>query len=248
MTNLPGESFFRSYDPRSVRLVIVAAVLFHAAVALAIYAVSQIKVVKEPELIPVFELVQVAEPAPVPAPPPPAPPAPEPVEPKAEPTPKPVTKPVPPKPLPPEPKIEERVEPEPEPVEEVVEEAPAEPVDDFNIDDMAPSTPSEKSSLNPVGSVSMDPLLQAFLERLKQLVMQNFNPPNGIQIARSAKTTVQFTVDSAGNIADVILKTSSGNKTWDALSVRAVQITKSPALPATYSGDLLSLQFNFTPN
>lgn len=247
MTNLPSESFFRSYDSRSLRLVVVAAVVFHAVVALAIYAVSQIKVVKEPELIPIFELVQVAEPAPEPAPPPPAPELPEPLPPKSEAAPKPVSKPVPPKPLPPEPKIEERVEPEPEPVEEVAEEA-VEPVDDFNIDDMALPAPSEKSSLKPVGSVAMDPLLQAFLERLKQLVMQNFNPPNGIQIARSAKTTVQFTVDSAGNIADVILKTSSGNKTWDALSVRAVQITKSPALPATYSGELLSLQFNFTPN
>ena len=106
----------------------------------------------------------------------------------------------------------------------------------------------EKSSLNPVGSVMMDPVLQAFLERLKQLVMANFNPPNGLQIARNAKTTIQFSVSSSGQIADVVLKNSSGNKTWDALSVRAVQITKSPALPPTYQGEILLLQFNFTPN
>lgn len=268
----PSESFFKSSVDRSVWKIVFAAVLFHAALVGAIYGVNKIKIVKEPEMIPVFELVNVAAPAPVPAPPPPPraapepPKPPEPTPPKPQPKvePKPTPKPVVKQELPPEPKIAPKEEPvkevpkedpKPEPVEEPVQEVveetpppPPAPKNDFDIDDMELPKTLEKSSLNTVGAVNMDPQLQAFLERLKQLVMQNFNPPNGLTIPRDAKTTVQFVVDANGIITDVTLKKSSGNKTWDALSVRAVQITKGPGLPATYRADLLSLQFNFTPN
>ncbi len=270
----PSESIFLGTSDRTVWKIVLAAFIFHVAIAATIYAVNKIKIVKEPEMIPVFELVNVAAPASVPAappppppqtetPPPPEPPPPEPPKPKVEqprPVPKPVVKPE----LPPEPKIapeppkevvkEEPVkETPPEPVAEPEQVAEPEPTPeppkkDFDIDDMAMPTTFEKSSLATVGSVNIDPLLQAFLERLKQLVMQNFNPPNGLTIPREAKTTVQFVVNSDGSIENVILKKSSGNKTWDALSVRAVQVTKGPGLPATYKADALSLQFNFTPN
>lgn len=267
----PSESFFKSSVDRSAWWIVFAAILFHLAIAGIIYGVNKIKIVKEPEMIPVFELVNVAAPAPVPAPPPPPKAAPEPPRPPEpappkqqpkvapKPTPKPVVKPE----LPPEPKIAPKEEPPkevvkeepvPEPVEEVAEvkeetpPPPPAPQNDFDIDDMELPKTFEKSSLATVGSVNMDPLLQAFLERLKQLVMQNFNPPNGLTIPRDAKTTVQFIVNSDGSIDGVTLKKSSGNKTWDALSMRAVQITKGPGLPQTYKADALSLQFNFTPN
>ncbi len=263
----PSESFFKTSLNRSWLYILLAAVVFHLILALVLYGIHSIRFSKEAELIPVFELVPVAELAETPAPPPPTPP-----KVKTEnPNPKPKPKPMPPKPTPkpvasqvePEPKPEpepEKQEPIPEESEMVSEntteevqetepeETPSEPVDDFNIDDMELPESFEKSSLNPVGTVAVDPLLQAFLERLKQLVMQNFNPPNGLSVPRNAKTTIQFTVNGNGKIEDVILKHSSGNKTWDALSVRAVQITQAPSLPATYSADVLLLQFNFTPN
>ena len=109
-------------------------------------------------------------------------------------------------------------------------------------------TAVEAPSLNPVGSVDMDPLMQVYLERLKQIIMGNFNPPNGLNVPRDAKTTVQFTVDRFGGISAVVLKRSSGNKTWDHLSVRAIQISKVPELPPNYRAPSLVLNFNFTPN
>jgi outer membrane biosynthesis protein TonB len=107
--------------------------------------------------------------------------------------------------------------PAPEP-DEVEEET-----DDFPVDEMDLPTFTEVSSLNPVGSVDMDPLMQVYLERLKQIIMQHFNPPSGMNVPKNTKTTVQFTVDRFGAVTDITLRRSSGNKTWDHLSMRAVQ-------------------------
>lgn len=260
--NLPGEAFFKPPSYKAWIKIILFALIFHGLLFLGIFLFNQIRKPREVELIPIFELVQVApleapsapvqknEPVQEPSPPkkeietPPKPPL-------HEPKPKVKQDPPEPKPEPPKEIQEETPEaPEISESEEVKEVQEVEPVpsNDFDIDDMELPEHFEKSSLSTVGSVTADPLLQAFLERLKQLVMQNFNPPNGLQIPRNAKTTVQFTVSTSGSIANVTLKHSSGNKTWDALSVRAVQITQGPMLPKTYRGELLSLQFNFTPN
>ena len=147
--------------------------------------------------------------------------------------------------LPPEPKIaEERPEPEPAPEPEPPAEESMDLPDDMDL----PEEIAEESGLNPVGYVDMDPLMQVYLERLKQIIMQNFNPPSGLNVSKSTKTSVQFTVDRFGAITNVSLKRSSGNKTWDHLSMRAVQISKLPELPPNYRAPALSLKFNFTPN
>jgi TonB family protein len=203
----------------------------------------------EPEPIPVFEMVQVQQAVqprpqpPRPKPMEPKPPEPKPLEPKPKPEPKPKVDPQ----LPPEPKVEEKP-PEPEPVEEPQPEPEPEPQDDFDVDDLDLPTSVEAPSLNPVGSVDMDPLMQVYLERLKQIIMSNFNPPSNLNVRRDVKTTVQFTVDRFGGITAITLKRSSGNKTWDHLSVRAVQISKVPELPPNFRAPSLVLHFNFTPN
>ena len=143
---------------------------------------------------------------------------------------------------PPEPEPVEEPQPEPEP------EPEPEPQDDFEVDDLDLPTAVEAPSLNPVGSVDMDPLMQVYLERLKQIIMSNFNPPSNLNVRRDVKTTVQFTVDRFGGITAITLKRSSGNKTWDHLSVRAVQISKVPELPPNFRAPSLVLHFNFTPN
>ena len=120
--------------------------------------------------------------------------------------------------------------------------------DDFDINDLDLPKSFELPSLKAVNPIDMDPLMQVFLERAKQKIMSNFNPPNGLSIPRDAKTTVQFSVERSGQITAVLLKRSSSNSTWDHLSVRAVKISKLPELPPTYSGSSLVLQFNFTPN
>ncbi len=242
--------------------IIVCALLFHVLIVGVCVALHFVDFTKEPEPIPVFELVQVKPSMQPPTPPQTKPPEPPPQEevppepPKPEVKPKPQPKPKVNKQLPPEPKVDEKkpepepekpAEPEPAP-EQQPEPEPQKPVDDFDIDDMDLPTAVEAPSLNPVGSVDMDPLMQVYLERLKQIIMSNFNPPSNLNVKKSVKTTVQFTIDRFGGITAITLKRSSGNKTWDHLSVRAVQISKVPELPPNYRAPSLILHFNFTPN
>lgn len=233
--------YFASDVDSTLLKIIVCAVVFHLAIVGACIGLHYVKIQKEPEKIPVFELVQMAPPAPTPKPP--APPKTQPPKPKPKPKPK-VNKKLPP-----------AIKPEPkEKPEEVVEDQPPpepeqkEPVDDFPVDDMDLPVAVEAPSLDPVGSVDMDPLMQVYLEQLKKIIMSNFRPPKDLKVGRDAKTTVQFTVDRFGGITAVILKRSSGNKAWDHLSVRAIQISKVPELPPNYRAPSLVLNFNFTPN
>lgn len=233
--------YFSSKADGAVLKIICCAAIFHFVVVAVCIAIHYVDVKHEPEKIPVFEMVQVQ-----PTPKPPAPRTqPPPPKPKQEPPKPKVNKELPPEIKPePEQKPEEVHEPTPEPEPE----PEPEPVDDFPVDDMDLPTAVEAPSLNPVGSVDMDPLMQVYLERLKQIIMGNFNPPGGLHVPRDAKTTVQFTVDRFGGISAVVLKKSSGNKTWDHLSVRAIQISKVPELPPNYRAPSLVLHFNFTPN
>ncbi len=241
--------YFSSQDDGMMTKIIVCAVVFHLLVIGICVAFHFVNFKHEQEPIPVFEMVQVQQAVqPRPQPPRPKPVEPKPPEPKPlEPKPKPEPKPKVDQQLPPEPKVEEKP-PEPEPVEEPQPEPEPEPQDDFEVDDLDLPTSVEAPSLNPVGSVDMDPLMQVYLERLKQIIMSNFNPPSNLNVRRDVKTTVQFTVDRFGGITAITLKRSSGNKTWDHLSVRAVQISKVPELPPNFRAPSLVLHFNFTPN
>lgn len=232
--------YFSSADDGTIIKIIASAAVFHLVVVAVCIGLHYVDFKQEPEKIPVFELVQMQ-----PAPPQPPAAKPPPPKPKVEPPKPKVNKELPPEIKPePEEKPEEVHEPDPTPEPE----PEPEPVDDFPVDDMDLPTAVEAPSLNPVGSVDMDPLMQVYLERLKQIIMSNFNPPGGLNVARDVKTTVQFTVDRFGGISAVVLKRSSGNKTWDHLSVRAVQISKVPELPPNYRAPSLVLHFNFTPN
>lgn len=246
--------FFNSGWGTILPKIVAISVAFHFAVIAALFGLGQLHFEHKEEPVKVFELVQVAQPQKV------APkfrpkhqPRPEPPKEVKKPEPKPKHEPKPaPKPdLPPEPKIaKEEPKPEPAPEPEVPAEEVSEDDDSMDLpDDMdLPEGIAEESGLNPVGYVDMDPLMQVYLERLKQIIMQNFNPPSGLHVAKTTKTSVQFTVDRFGTITDVSLKRSSGNKTWDHLSVRAIKVSKLPELPANYRDIALSLKFNFTPN
>ena len=229
--------YFSSDVDSTLVKIIVVAVVFHFAVAAFFIGLHYVNLKPEPEKIPVFEMVQVAQPPPPPKPVQPRPP--EPPKPK-------VNKELPPE-IKPEPEqkpeeVHEEVPPEPEP------EPEPEPQEDFPVDDLDLPVAVEAPSLNPVGSVDMDPLMQVYLEQLKKIIMSNFKPPRDLKVGRDAKTTVQFQVDRFGGITAVILKKSSGNKAWDHLSVRAIQISKVPELPPNYRAPSLVLHFNFTPN
>ena len=194
--------YFSSDVDSTLVKIIVVAVVFHFLVVAFFIGLHYVNLKPEPEQIPVFEMVQVAQPKP---------PAPKPVQPKP-PEPKPKTE-------PPKPKVNKELPPEikPEPEEkpeEVHEDVPPEPEpepepqEDFDVDDLDLPRAVEASSLNPVGSVDMDPLMQVYLEQLKKIIMSNFKPPKDLKVGRDAKTTVQFQVDRFGGITAVILKRS----------------------------------------
>lgn len=246
MSTRPSPFFQSGWNGKLPKIVAVS-LCFHFFIIIVIVVLNKIHFTQEPEPVKVFELVQLQ-----------APKMPQPVahhkkrseskpkvkneepkkqEVKNEPT------------LPPEPKLAKepppkeepaKTEPEPEPEPETTEDSFE---DDMDLPDFA-----EQSGLNPVGSVDMDPLMQVYLERLKQIIMQHFNPPSGMNVSKNTKTSVQFTVDRFGNITDITLKRSSGNQTWDHLSMRAIQISKLPELPPNYRAPAISLNFNFTPN
>ena len=246
--------FFQSGWCGKLPKIVVVSLCFHLLILGAVVVLNKLNFEREPEPVKIFELVQVQQPhkvAPPKAQPKKQPPKPQPEPPKEvkkeQPKPKPEVK----KELSPEPKIakeEPKPEPEPQPEPEPPKEEPVEETMDLPDDMDLPDEIAEASGLNPVGYVDMDPLMQVYLERLKQIIMQHFNPPSGLNVSRSTKTSVQFTVDRFGNITNISLKRSSGNKTWDHLSMRAVKISKLPELPPNYRAPALSLNFNFTPN
>ena len=84
-----------------------------------------------------------------------------------------------------------------------------------------------------------------YLERLKQIThIQHFNPPSGMNISKSAKTTVQFTVDRSkhyGHYAQAFFR----ERRVGSSSMRAIQVSKVPELPPNYRAPCARCTFNF---
>ncbi|MDR3000925.1 MAG: TonB C-terminal domain-containing protein [Fibromonadaceae bacterium] len=103
----------------------------------------------------------------------------------------------------------------------------------------------EMPALRTVGNITMDPELKAYLDRLVRIIYQNFNPPSGTEISRGTRSSVQFIIGRNGEIKEVVLRSSSGNRVWDRLATRAVEITRAPPLPPSYTSENLPLIFDF---
>jgi len=224
--------------------IITASLLFHFAIAVALLIAIWLRPAKEnPPPIPFFEMVNVAPPAPSKPTPKPPEPVPEPVaEPEPVPT-KPDLKPEP-KPTPiakpePKPKHENKLEPKP---------VPAEPSSSMDMPMDLPSDIKRKDmdmpALTVLGDVTMDPILQEYVSRVIRLIKQNFNPPAGTEISKDTKSTVVFQIARNGEISEISLNSSSGNRVWDRLAVRAVQITKAPPFPSSLTYEKLVFRFN----
>lgn len=243
------------YEEKNDFLSIIAiSFVFHILVLATLVAIVLLKPAKEqPPPIPFFEMVNMAPPAPRPAPRP---------EPKPEPTPQPEVKPeIKPEPKPeikPEvkPEVKQEVKPEPKPTPQPAPPTPVptpEPVApsmdmpsmDMPTDIKSKSRDMDMPAIRTVGDIIMDPQLQAYLSTLVRLLHQNFNPPSGTEIAKGTKSSVQFQIARDGEISGVILRSSSGNSIWDRLATRAVQLTKPPPLPPSYTAENLPLIFDF---
>lgn len=242
---------------------ILASVLLHILAVLGIFGLGWISQKEETPPVPVFELVNLPQASHHKAPPPsadvaPTPPAdktmdPQPMEPKP-------VEPVPPQknPLPKvdpqkNPEVKPQADPPPDktptPTENQTSNT-AKPADDWDIDDVVkPNKPGIEAddlpALRAVGDILMDPLMQAYLERLQAEVMSHFTPPDGLKIGNQSKTTIKFTIERSGQCSGIMLQLSSGNATWDRLAMRAVQISRPPPLPAVFKGSALPLMLDF---
>ncbi len=81
--------------------------------------------------------------------------------------------------------------------------------------------------------------------RVQQNWLQNTIDPN-VRAARTAKTTMQFTILRDGTIKDIKMVQSSGNASMDNSAMRAL-LGASPlqALPSDYSGSSVNVLFDF---
>jgi len=226
--------------------IITASLLFHLAIAVALLIAIWLRPAKEnPPPIPFFEMVNLAPPAP-------SKPTPKPPEPVSEPEPVAEPEPIPTKPeLKPEPKLEPKPVPvakQEKPKHTPTPTAPAEPTKSHSMDMELPSDIKSKDmdmpTLTVLGDVIMDPLLQEYVSRVIRLIKQNFNPPAGTEISKDTKSTVVFQIARNGEISEISLNSSSGNRVWDRLAVRAVQITKAPPFPSSLTHEKLVFRFN----
>jgi len=230
--------------------IVVVSFIFHFAVVAALLIAVWLRPAKEtPPPIPFFEMVNLAPPLP-PAPSKPVQKPPEPIselvakpEPVIKPELKPELKPEP-KPIPAKPESKPKPEQKSEP-----KRASAEPAPSMDMPMDLPSDIKSKDmdmpALRTTGDVIMDPQLEAYLKTIMRLIYQNFNPPAGTEISKGTQSSVKFQIGRNGEINEVVLRSSSGNSIWDRLAVRAVQITKPPPLPPSFTAENLPLIFDF---
>jgi len=226
--------------------IVVVSLIFHFAVVAALLIAVWLRPAKQdPTPIPFFEMVNLAPPPPAPSPPVQKPPEPVP-EPAPEPIPKPELKPEIKPEIKPEPKptpVKQEPKPKQEPKQAVAEPTPMDMPMDLPSD--IKSKDMDMPALRTLGNVIMDPQLEAYLKTIMRLIYQNFNPPAGTEISKGTQSSVKFQIGRNGEISEVVLRSSSGNGIWDRLAVRAVQITKPPPLPPSFTAEELPLIFDF---
>jgi len=223
--------------------IIAVSLIFHLAVVASLLIAVWLRPAKEPPPpIPFFEMVNLTPPPPAPS---------KPVQQPPEPVPEPVAEPIP------KPELKPEIKPEPKPTPVAKQEIPKpksepKPVEPAKSMDMPMDLPSDIKSkdmdmpaLRTLGNVIMDPQLEAYLKTIMRLIYQNFNPPAGTEISKGTQSSVKFQIGRNGEINEVVLRSSSGNGIWDRLAVRAVQITKPPPLPPSFTAENLPLIFDF---
>jgi periplasmic protein TonB len=88
-----------------------------------------------------------------------------------------------------------------------------------------------------------------YIEAVRRAINQNWIQSTidpGIRAARRAKTTVSFTINRDGTIKNIRIYQSSGNRSMDDSTQRALlSIDHFPALPADYSGRYVDVLFDF---
>jgi periplasmic protein TonB len=88
-----------------------------------------------------------------------------------------------------------------------------------------------------------------YVESMKRAISQNWIQTSidpSVRAARRAHSIVTFRINRDGTVKNISLNTTSGNRSMDDSSTRALlSIDKFPALPADYSGSYIDVTFDF---
>lgn len=97
-----------------------------------------------------------------------------------------------------------------------------------------------------VANVPSDPRLSFWSSRVKKRVETLWNPPEGIEITKNAKTVISFEVSREGMISSVEIGESSGNTMLDELAQRTIlRLEQVPPIPESFPEDLLKVSYEF---
>ena len=88
-----------------------------------------------------------------------------------------------------------------------------------------------------------------YIESVRRAINQNWIQTSidpSVRAARRAHSVVTFRINRDGSVKNIRLDTSSGNRSYDDSSTRALlSIDKFPALPADYSGSYVDVTWDF---
>jgi protein TonB len=136
----------------------------------------------------------------------------------------------------PEPKKPEVKQPKPEvkaPEPELVDDPPAETVD---------QTPALTVSGPSLAGTDSDFPFAWYVGRVEGLIARNWDPK---QMGRVTSCAIHFQIAKNGSVSQVTLIRNSGVGIFDREALRAVSTTKLPPLPPQYTGRSLGVTFIF---
>jgi TonB family protein len=90
--------------------------------------------------------------------------------------------------------------------------------------------------------------LQAYQERIRELIIDAWILPLSEGTARTLQATALLTINRQGEVMRFELLQPSGNKQFDESLLRAMKkASPLPALPEDFSGPLLEVEIHFQP-
>jgi TonB family protein len=112
-----------------------------------------------------------------------------------------------------------------------------------------PGSPSSGLAVQGQGGGDFAARYPWYVESMKRAISQNWMQNTidpAVRAARRAHSVVTYRIYRDGTIKNIRLDTSSGNRSMDDSSTRALlSIDKFPALPADYSGSYVDVTFDF---
>ena len=111
--------------------------------------------------------------------------------------------------------------------------------------------PKEQIQTKPVSETSQSLMLENvkfpfsyYIKQIQNKISENWSWAQSY--AGDFKTVVYFKIIRSGQISDIKIKTSSGNKLYDNICLRAVEVSAPfPPLPKGYADDWLGVFFEF---